>query len=407
MHFYGYLWELPDGRSGHCALKRILGCDDIDILSSPVGYLDRMEGGLMQFMSPVDSVLMAGKLWMVEDDTRTHLATDTGSQDEGFNFKVKTPQGTYGIHKRNIASIAVRGAGLWWMDLWSNGWLGTKDVWDNIETAKNFYDQYTRHMSLKRPEVGIIGDEDGVKSFYNSCCHGMLIMQKNQGAIYKSGLDFGLYLIDDLMAGKLDHCKLLVILGAYYLDEEKKEKIKKAVYGKGKTVLWVYGVDTAKGEFISELMGINVILRNGMNTSEIITNNAIREGEPFKIDTTYSVHDPKAVSLGKYADSEDCGFAMKEIDNTTTIFYGGLTFSPDLLRQIATIACVHIFSRANDVTLCNDDCITSYATERGEKTFYLPRSANVYAQNGDLLSEKVTEFKTVIDKHDAKYFTYR
>ena len=362
----------------------------------------------MQFMSPVDSVLMAGKLWMVEDDTRTHLATDTGSQDESFNLKVKTAGGTYGIHKRNMASIAVRGAGLWWMDLWSNGWLGTKDVWDNIETAKEFYDKYTRSMSLKKPEVGIIGDEDGVKSFYNSCCHGRLIMQKNQGAIYRSGIDFGLYLIDDLMAENLDHCKLLVILGAYYLDEEKKEKIKKAIYGKGKTVLWVYGVDSAKGEFISEIMGINVIPRSGKkNSSEIITNKATHEGETFQIDTTYSVQDSNAVSLGKYADSEDCGFAMKKIGNMTSIFYGGLTFSPELLREIATIAGVHNFSRDNDVTLCNDDCVTSYATEGGEKTFHLPKTANVYDANGELLFEKVTEFKSAIDKHDAKFFTYK
>ena len=55
--FYGYYFEisgLPLGpqTSGHLALARLLECPDIDILCSPISYLDRGLGGMARLWSP-------------------------------------------------------------------------------------------------------------------------------------------------------------------------------------------------------------------------------------------------------------------------------------------------------------------------------------------------------------------
>jgi len=115
--FYGYLFEFGPlwagaPNSGHYALSRLLKCPDIDILCSPISYFDRGSGGIGAFMSPVDSVQLHGKLWLNEDDTRTHLS----SPDAGYG-RVDTPQQTRWVHQRNFANIFVRRAACWWMDL--------------------------------------------------------------------------------------------------------------------------------------------------------------------------------------------------------------------------------------------------------------------------------------------------
>ena len=90
--FYGYVQEIvwnngffgqrladadvehaAGARSGHAGLKQVLASPNVDFLSSPYSYGFRGIGGEGSFMSPYESVRRAGKLWISEEDTRTHL----------------------------------------------------------------------------------------------------------------------------------------------------------------------------------------------------------------------------------------------------------------------------------------------------------------------------------------------
>ncbi|MDX9980318.1 MAG: beta-galactosidase, partial [Lentisphaeria bacterium] len=80
--FYGYYFEFPPLRngapySGHYALPKVLASPDIDVLCAPISYFDRGWPGTAPCMSPAESVMAAGKLWLNEDDTRTYLARTT------------------------------------------------------------------------------------------------------------------------------------------------------------------------------------------------------------------------------------------------------------------------------------------------------------------------------------------
>ena len=78
--FYGYVFEFGAIRNGpatagHYALRRVLDCPDIDVLCSPISYFDRGLGQSGPAMTAAESVALAGKLWLYEDDTRTYLGT--------------------------------------------------------------------------------------------------------------------------------------------------------------------------------------------------------------------------------------------------------------------------------------------------------------------------------------------
>ena len=78
--FYGYVFEFgaivnDPSTSGHYALRRVLNCPDIDVLCSPISYFDRGLGQSGPAMTAAESVALAGKMWLSEDDTRTYLGT--------------------------------------------------------------------------------------------------------------------------------------------------------------------------------------------------------------------------------------------------------------------------------------------------------------------------------------------
>ena len=78
--FYGYVFEFGaihngPATAGHYALRRVLDCPDIDVLCSPISYFDRGFGQSAPAMTAAESIALAGKMWLYEDDTRTYLGT--------------------------------------------------------------------------------------------------------------------------------------------------------------------------------------------------------------------------------------------------------------------------------------------------------------------------------------------
>ncbi len=129
--FYGYVFEFAavqngPATSGHYALRRVLNSPDIDVLCSPISYFDRGPGQSAPSMTAAESVALAGKLWLNEDDTHTYLATggQPGSADH-----VTTIEETNHELTRNVAQEAMRNFGTWWMDLGATGWFNDPAMW--------------------------------------------------------------------------------------------------------------------------------------------------------------------------------------------------------------------------------------------------------------------------------------
>ena len=129
--FYGYLFEFaaaPNGPpvSGHYALRHVLDSPDIDILCSPISYFDRGLGQGAPSMTAAESVALAGKMWLNEDDTRTYLGT---GDFPGAIDAVSTLEDTNRELLRNVGQEAIRNVGTWWMDLGATGWFNDPRMW--------------------------------------------------------------------------------------------------------------------------------------------------------------------------------------------------------------------------------------------------------------------------------------
>lgn len=235
--FYGYLFELSaiansPACSGHYALRRILDSPDIDIVAGPISYLDRQMGGGTSTMTAANSVLLAGKLWVNEDDTSTHTAYRNGNRAPGWKTGAKTIAESITLLRRNLAVATFRGFGIWWMDLFGAGWFSDPVLW---ELMKKFAPLDSAMRNLKEPaetQIAEIIDENsflylapyGLKKNYNSAITDPLV-KKGRADRNRTGITSGQFLLDDLLSGKVQS-KLNIIVSAWALTAQQRQKLR-------------------------------------------------------------------------------------------------------------------------------------------------------------------------------------
>ncbi len=384
--FYGYLFDMhgiPMGpqNSGHLAMSRMLHCPEVDILCSPISYLDRELGGAGMFMSAVDSVRGHGKLWLNEDDTRTYLTPP----DSGFG-RVDTPPGTYWVHQRNFAQLWLRRLAAWYMDLGGIGWLNGKDLWDNIGRLQRFYQEHLTEPARWAPDVALIVDEDSPD--YAACTIQLScpLVYEMRSQYFRMGAPFGIYLLSDLVAGRVPPSKVYFFANCYRLDARQREAVLRST--RGKTAVWFYGggflSDTARDENIVQMTGLK--LRRGAPECGKVTPEKASQGlaagleTPFRnetfLDPLWTVDDPDAEVIARYP-SGGAAVAAKQTPDGLRVYIGALHCPAKLLRTILMASGVHVYSDSDDVVLTDGRFFSISATSAGKKHLFFPQPCNV------------------------------
>ena len=141
--FYGYLFENRQKiETGHAALHRLTQSPHLDYLSAPYSYVLRCrpwaaadgpgeQNGAGAFHGPVDSVLLNGKLFWNEDDTRTDLCPNPRNKTVCLDRAR-----TLAVLRRNFGAVLARGAGLWRFDLYGENWFNADDIMDEISLER-------------------------------------------------------------------------------------------------------------------------------------------------------------------------------------------------------------------------------------------------------------------------------
>lgn len=379
--FYGYLFDMhglplgPQG-SGHLAMGRMVQCPDVDILCSPISYLDRELGGAGCFMAAVDTVRNHGKLWLNEDDTRTYLTP----ADSGFG-RVETPQGTFWVHQRNFAQLWPRRLACWYMDLGGTGWLNGADLWENIAPMQRFYEQHLDEPASWSPEVALIVDE--VSPFYTACTsalHSPLVYQM-RSQFFRLGTPCGFYLLSDLVAGRIPPAKAYFFLNCFHLDAAQRAAIRRATAGK--TAVWFYGGgflgEEASDQNLSAAIGL-AVARGQPQPGKVTPDPAggpLSAGlnEPFGTDTVldplWVVEEGGVEVLGRYPDGGVAAVAKPTPDGLRA--YIGVLHGPaKLLRNLLKASGVHLYSDSDDVVLTDGIFLGFTATSPGPKRLVFP-----------------------------------
>lgn len=231
--FYGYVFEFAAVQtgpavSGHYALRQVLDCPDIDVLCSPISYFDRGLGQSAPSMTAAESVALAGKLWLNEDDTHTYLATGT---PPGAAQHVDTLEESNAELVRNTAQEALRNFATWWMDLGSSGWFNDPGMWEQMKRLRPLDEELLQHPLPFRPEIAVVIDE---RAMLRVAERGNSITRPGiyeiRRALGRLGAPYGQYLLDDVAAGRVQ-AKLFLVLNPWDLDPADRTRLQTAAPG--------------------------------------------------------------------------------------------------------------------------------------------------------------------------------
>ena len=414
--FYGYFFDMcgiPSGPqiSGHLAMARMLRCPDVDILCSPISYFDRQSGGAGLFMTAVDSVRAAGKLWLNEDDTRTYLS----AKDAGFG-RVATPPQTFWVHQRNYGHILPRRMACWYMDLGGVGWLNGQDIWDNLAQIKSHYDANVAQPATFSPQVAVIVDERSL--FAIACRQSLMYPQayRLRATLYRLGTPIRVHYLGDLLTGQVPSCKVYIFLNPFHLDGTRRKAITKATAGK--TAVYLYGsgflAESADDRNLADLIGMSVARVEAPNALATFCkgDHPLLGGLP---EDTFGSKTPLtplwAVNAGQgivplaELSSGQVIVAAKSNEQGRCVYIGTTDIPAKFLRNVLKVAGAHLYLDSDDVVSADGRFLAVTASTAGAKRIVLPQALSVRRlQDGHLVGTQIQSFETKMETGQTQLF---
>jgi beta-galactosidase len=386
--FYGYVFEFGPVRngpstSGHYALRRVLECPDIDVLCSPISYFDRGLGQGAPSMTAAESVALAGKMWLNEDDTHTYLATGTqpGSRDH-----VTTLEETNQQLIRNVGQEAIRNFGTWWMDLGSSGWFNDPRMWNEMVRLKALDLPLLESPLPYRPEVAAVIDE---QSMMRVAAGGQIVtapgVYEVRRPLGRMGAPYGQYLMDDVAAGKV-RAKVYVFLTAWRMSPDERRQLLAAT--RGSTRIWCYapGYHEPGGtslDAMRELTGFQhkklSQVKAWAEPTEAGKKLGLREafGAAKPVEPLFAAADATAdETLATYSDGS-AAVALRRSADGPSLFVGPPGLTSELLRLAARQAGAHLFSQTDCNVYAGGPYVVLHASQDGPLEIDIGRPAAV------------------------------
>jgi beta-galactosidase len=368
--FYGYNLDLPGSMNGHNEIVQLLDSPDVDMLASPMSYQDRLLGASTGFMAAVDTIAARGKLWMIENDMRTHRWTREHqppeiADDPNFIAELKfisRPSELYetlGILKRDYAAMRVHRSGTWWMDLAAVGSFQDQAIWDLFKDLTPLFEADYRDPQPYRPEVALIIDEQS-RNFEESLWDvGYQTLNNTRYQLGTTGTSFGLYLLEDFEEGRIPDCKVYIFPNSVSLSEERIKGIRARLEAQGGTAIWMYAPGWINGkttdiEQMRRLTGINLVQKDGQLGSYSIADAGRQvwglekrdqiDAKSFNITPRFVVDDSQAEVIGRYLSDDQPSMAIKRQGKATHVYTGDINLTTEILRDLFLRAGVHLWS---------------------------------------------------------------
>jgi len=360
--------ELQAG--GHIALGAVLANGDLDFLAGP-GLPGERTGQPWVWSCLANSVRSHGKLWVAESSpaeaalgpspwhTMAPVLVGVGSAIVSQQAPAAWPE---------MAPVAEASLG-----------------WDRTSVS----------------EIAVIVDDYSLAYLAQGNTLSLPLLVLQQLEIAGIGAPVDVWLLDDLIAGRVPDYKLYVFVDAFLLDQKARDTVRNHVARNGKTALWIYAAgaldEMASGRTALELTGISVgfVQKAGRLRAKIIDpSHPLLDGVPK--DLEYGAEEPtgpiyfalptkgceplaaiQVPSLGTNPPRTWAGLMSREFDAWTSVYSAAPEVPASVLRSLARKAGVHLYVDSGDVVWASASLLAIQATSAGEKRVHLPGPADV------------------------------
>jgi len=295
--------------------------------------------------------------------------------------------------------------------------LNSPGIWQHIAKLKNIYQNGLNVTSTWNPEVAVIVDE---RSPLYLACNNELTFPLYSGMrsqFYRMGAPFNLYLLSDVLSGKVKLRKVNIFIGAWYLEKAERAKLISAL--KNKTAVWFYGAGYmdetgASKNNISRLTGFN--FKELKNKKPIInfTNNATRNinltrksfspqlyggmdiktvyqtyNQPITYKKIWAVKRENGAIPLAYYDDGTIALAKREYSGYNSIYCGITGLPAQFLRNVLLNSGVHIYINSDNMVEADKNFIAVGVYEKKtEKILLHPKKYLINLLDGQKLIPK-------------------
>ena len=404
--FFGYGFEFSNVRnspafSGHYALGKILKSKDVDALAGPISYIDRNFGECKTTMGATESITRTGKLWIDEDDTRTHLGTLEGRMFPGKYSGIDTMNKSRNVLRRNLAQETIRNTGVWWMDLFGHGWFSHPTIWKEMKDFKVPELDIIANPIAYKPQMRLVMDETSmcmVGANASASKTTSALMRFGRAHANRSGLPFGHYLLQDVLDTPTD-AKLNVMLSIFATTAEQRKALAKLRQNASNIWCWLPAyIDLDKKEFslsaVKEATGFAVKRIENPQAMLVST----QAGKNIGLDERFGEKDTFTFALTPILETGDVVLAtyqtgepaivLRKSGKYPQLFVGGTTTPTALYRYIAKVTSAHVYCEQDAAVYANGAYISITATRDEMHKISLPKNYDVY---NALTNEKLAE----------------
>ena len=411
--FYAYILYVTDSTGGNFGLSQLLECPDIDYICTT------------GFHCPVESVQLAGKLFITEADIRTNLTKEPGatmpqimpnnSYYKGGAWGGPDFQNSVANMRKRSMEVLTRHTGIWWFDMWG-GWYEDPAFMDIIVEHARLQAGQTAGPIL--PQIALVAEEDGINQFEFHAPNLKTSLYEIVNQLRKCGAPHAVYTAKDLCKPEfpVEQFKLYIIAGGCHISDDVAKAIKEKLKGGGRTILWTH----FSGWDDEELTGFrlaydkdSLAIQAGFDKGIFPTYKCAFK---FRKDAEAPVWPGKPVGCPRFADTEGAyvvakttetgepALLWKQYEDYASVYsiVPGLPYQ--VLRELAALSGVHIFSQTGDQLFAGGRFVGIYSEFAGEKRiqFPFPVKAVYDAITGEKmdLNEIFTDF--TMEEHETK-----
>lgn len=437
--------------------KVLLESDHIDFLANPGVYVNRRPGDITDIHCMSDSFLLHNKIYMVEDDVRTHRSPPVVRE----HFFIHSAEDALTGMKRDFGRDLCRNLYGWWFDMYDPDALSkvaTVDVERNIpsppdERGSWWYDSPELLDLMKRiqeiardsldadcrrcSEIAVIMDE---RSTGLSLTAHNRMLNWRMSILSRLGAPVDIFYTDDLSNPRMPDYRLYIFPNACTMDDDLRRVIASKVRRNGAVVLWIYAAgahrpedDTFSAANATELTGFELTCAadvietaftlttdhpatagcsperiHGRLNYEVYRNTGRRSvpaGRPNYQSPNLYVSDPEAEILAEFIADRSPALALRDRGSWRSVHCATQFMEPELLRALARYAGCHIVCDSDDFVFMNSSYLSLHAASGGTKRLSLPRPCSaVELYTGADFGEGIGEMVVNMEKGETLTF---
>jgi len=440
-------------------LRRVLlESKHIDFLANPGVYVNRRPGEITDIHCVSDSFLLHEKIYMVEDDVRTHCSPPVVRE----HYFIRSAADALTQMKRDFGRDLCRNLYGWWFDMYDpdalskvatvdaartvlspphergSWWYDAPDLLALIHQIQGIARESLAADCRRCSEIAVIMDERSAG--VSPTAHSRMLNWR-MSILSRIGAPVDFFYSDDLAHPQMPDYKFYIFPNAWTMDAAQRRAAAAKIRRNGAVTLWIYAAgahrtedDTFSAANATDLTGIGLTyspaaietaftLTNvghpalsgcspervqGRFNYEIYRNTARRAvplgGRNYQA-PNFCVSDPEAEVLGGFSADGSPALALRDFGSWRSVYCATQFMAPELLRALAHHAGCHIVCDSDDFIFMNTSYLSVHASGGGPKKLSLPRPCSpVELYTGASFGENVREITTTMEKGETLTF---